>query len=88
MEDQALVLGDLDQLGQLLLVLLDVDHPLAVVAEDTEVAVDVEVDRGGLDAVVAERVDDDPARRQLLADGDVREDHGWSARYSDGATRA
>ena len=70
-EDQGLALGDLDQLGQVLEVLLDVDHAHGVVAEQPEVAVHVEVDRRRLDAVLAEGVDDDPARLELLADGAI-----------------
>ena len=43
--------GDLDQLGEVLQVLPDVDDPHGVVAEQPKVAVHVEVDRGRLDAV-------------------------------------
>ena len=87
MEDEGVVLHDLDELGQLLLVLLHVDHPLAVVPEDPEEAVHVEVHRGGLDAPLAEGVDDDPPGLELVADGSVGEDHGQWARYSEGAVR-
>ena len=45
MEHEHVVLGDRHQLGELLLVLLDVDRPQVVVAEDPEVTVDVQVDR-------------------------------------------
>ena len=43
-EDERLVAVDLDQLGQVLLGLLDVDERVAGVAEDAEVAVDAHVD--------------------------------------------
>src|ERR1035441_5943666 len=43
MEDQRRVLGDVDQLGQILLVLADVDHPTGVVTEEPKVAIDVQI---------------------------------------------
>ena len=46
-----------------------------VVAEDAEVAVDAEVDRRRLDGALVERVDDDAALGERLADRDVGEDH-------------
>ena len=76
MEDERAVLADLDQLGEVFLVLLRVDVRRRVVAEHAEVAVDVEVDRRRLDRVVAERVDDDATGRELFPDGDVGQDHG------------
>ena len=76
MEHEDVVVADLDELGELLLVLLDVDRPQAVVAEDAEEPVDVQVDRGGLDAAVPERVDADPTGGELFTDRQVGEDHG------------
>ena len=76
MEDERAAFGDLDQLGEVLLGLLRVDVRRRVVAEDAEQRVDVQVDRGRLDRVVAQRLDHDATGRQLLADGDVRQDHG------------
>ena len=67
--------ADVDQLGQVLLVLAHVDDPAGVVAEEAEVLVDVEVDRRGLDAALVERVDPDLARVERLADGAVGENH-------------
>ena len=49
-EDERAVVADLDQLGEILLVLLRVDVGRGVVAEHAEVAVDVQVDRRRLDA--------------------------------------
>ena len=43
-EDERAVSGDLDELGQLFLRLLDVDERIARVVEDPEVAVDAYVD--------------------------------------------
>ena len=68
MEDERLPLGDLDQLGEVLEVLPDVNHPHGVVAEQPKVAVDVEVHRGRLDAVESERVDDNSLCIELFAD--------------------
>src|SRR5271166_902724 len=65
-EDQGILHAHVDQLGQVLLVLTDVDNPLRVVPEEAEVLVHVEVDRGRLDAVCPKRVDDDPACLELL----------------------
>ena len=44
MQDERLVTGNLDKLGQLLLRLLDVDERVARVVEDAEEAVDAHVD--------------------------------------------
>jgi hypothetical protein len=74
-QDEGLVAGDLDHLGQVRHLATDVDVRVARVREDSELAVDVQVHRGGLDGRVVERVDLDPARRQLFADVDVRQDH-------------
>jgi hypothetical protein len=70
-EDQGVALGDVDQLGQVLEVLPDVDYPHGVVPEEPEVAVDVEVDRGRLDAAGAQRIDDDPPFLQFFTNGPV-----------------
>src|SRR5690606_2297067 len=72
---EGVVLVRLEQLGELLQVLLHVDVAHRVVAEDPEVAVEVQVDGGGLHARAVERVDDDAAGLDLLADGAVGEDH-------------
>ena len=76
MEDERAVLLHLDELGEVLLRLLRVDVRRRVVAEDAEQRVAVEVDRGRLDRVLVERVDDDAPGGELLADGAVGEDHG------------
>ena len=75
-EDERAVLVDLDQLGEVLLVLLRVDVGRRVVAEHAEVAVDVEVDRRRLHRVVAEGLDDDAPGLERFPDGDIRQDHG------------
>ena len=67
-EDEGALLLDLDELGEVLLPLLRVDEGRGVVAEDTEVPIDVEIDRRGLDRVVAERFDHDAAGGELFAD--------------------
>ena len=70
------VVVDLDQLGEVFLVLLRVDVGRGVVAEHAEVAVDVQVDRRRLHGLVAQRLDHDATGRELLPDGDVGQDHG------------
>ena len=50
MEDEATVVGDLDELGEVLLRLLRIDEGRRVVAEHAEVAVDPQVDRRRLHA--------------------------------------
>ena len=52
---------DLDELGQVLLRLLDVDERVARVAEDAEVAVDTHVDARRLEKALVVGVDFDPA---------------------------
>jgi hypothetical protein len=47
-----------------------------VVAEHPEEAVELQVDRGRLDAVLVERLDRDPTLGQGVADAPVGEDHG------------
>jgi hypothetical protein len=47
-EDEGLLLLDLDQLGQLRLLDLDVDEGIAVVVEDAKETVDPDVHAGGL----------------------------------------
>jgi hypothetical protein len=74
MEDERVV-ADVDQLGEVLLVLAYVDDPTAVIPEEPEVPVDVEIDRRGLDAGVVERFDPDMAGGECLAYGAVRENH-------------
>ncbi len=75
MEDERLVLIDLDELRELLEVLLHVDMAHRVVAEHAEPPVEAQVDRRGLEPGRVERVDDDPARVEVFADGAVGEDH-------------
>ena len=77
-EDERLAVGDLDELGQVLLSGLRIDVRRVVVAEDAEVAIRVEVDRRGLDRVVGEWLDDDAAVVERFFDLAVGEDH-WAA---------
>jgi len=76
MKDERVVPNHLDQLGEVLLVVLDVDDALGVVEEHPEEAIYVKVDRRGLDAVLAERIDDDSAGVELFPDRLVGQDHG------------
>ena len=78
MEDECLVLGDLDQLGEVLLGLLRIDVGRRVVTEDAEVAVDAQIDRRWLDRLLVERVDDDATAGEFFAYRPVGEDHGLS----------
>ena len=74
MEDERLVVGDRQQLGQVRLRRPRVDEGVAVVAEHPEAAVEVEVDRRGLEVRRVVRVDPDPARLELRADVPIGED--------------
>src|ERR1700694_5308248 len=71
MENEGLAVGDLDQLRQVLLLLLDVYNLDGVVAEEPEVPVDMEVYRRWLDTTVAQRFDHNAASQQFLSDGAV-----------------
>ena len=75
MEDERLVVRDLDELRQLLLLRLDVDVRVARVAEDPEVAVDADVDAGGLHQRGLVRLDADAALAQQAPDSAIGEDH-------------
>ena len=70
-EDERLAVGDLDELGEVLEILPDVDHADGVIAEEPKVAVDVQVDGRRLDALGAERVDDNPFGIDLFTDRPV-----------------
>ena len=64
MQDERPVVVDLDQLGQLLLRLLDVDERVARVVEDAEVAVDAHVDARRLQQRLVVGVDPDATLRE------------------------
>ena len=74
MEDERLVVLDRQQLGQVGLRRADVDVRVAVVAEDPERPVEVEVDRRRLEVVRVVRVDADRARLEGRPDVAVRQD--------------
>ena len=76
MQDERLVVADLDQLGQLRLLLAHVDVRVAAVAEDAEAVVQVQVHARRLDRLGHVRIDDDPAGLDLGADVAVGQDHG------------
>ena len=52
-----------------------VDDALGVIAKDAKVLIDVQVHRRGLDTVLAQRLDEDPAVLQGFLDRAVREHH-------------
>ena len=62
MEDERLVIRDAEQLGQIGLRGADVDEGVAVVPEDSEGSVEVEVDRRGLEVGRVVRADRDVTR--------------------------
>ena len=66
---------DLDELGQLRLLDLDVDVRVPVVVEDPEEPVDADVDARGLQERGVVRVDLDAALRDAAGDRRVGEDH-------------
>ena len=74
-EDERAAVVHLDDLGQVLLRELRVDVRRGVVAEDAEVAVDVQVDRRRLHVLLVDRLDDDALGRQGFFDRTVGEDH-------------
>src|SRR6266536_1479420 len=76
MEDERPFVAHLDQLGQLLLGLPDVDERVAGVVEDAEVAVDADVDAGGLQERLVVGVDLDAALGEETPDRPIGEDHG------------
>ncbi len=80
MEDERLVVLDPEQLGQVGLGRADVDVRVAVVAEDPEAAVEVEVDRRRLEVGRVVRVDPDVAGLDRRPDVPVRQDAHRSPR--------
>src|SRR3990170_4835477 len=74
-EDECLVARHLDELGQLLLLRLDVDERIAGVAEDAEVAVDAHIEARWLHELGVERLDPDAAFGDESADRSIGEDH-------------
>jgi hypothetical protein len=74
-EDEFPPLLDLDQFCEVLLRLLWIDVGSRVVAKDAEVPVDVEIHGGRLNRAVPQRLDDDAAGLELVADRLVRKDH-------------
>jgi len=75
MQHEHAVLVDLNQLGEFGEVLLDVDLTHRVIAEHEEEPIESEIDRGGLDAGLVQRVDDDAPGCEFFADRVVGEDH-------------
>jgi hypothetical protein len=78
MQDERAALFHLHQFGQILLRLLRIDVGSGVISEHAEVAIDPQVDGGGLERTFPERLDHDAAALELLAYGLVREDHDRS----------
>ena len=74
-EDERLVAVHLDQLGQVLLSLLDVDERIARVAEDAEVAVDAHVDARRLEERFVVGLDADAPFGEQAPDRAVGKDH-------------
>jgi hypothetical protein len=75
MEDERAFVVDLDQLGQVLLRLLDVDEGVAGVVEDPEEAIDADVDARRLQQRLVIRIDDDPVFLEQPGDRPVGENH-------------
>jgi hypothetical protein len=70
-QDHRRIRADVDEFGQVLLGQFHIDNALGVVAKDTKKVVYVQVDRRGLDALVTEGINNDPARVDCLFDGPV-----------------
>jgi hypothetical protein len=80
-QDEGLGVFDRDQLGQVLVGLLDVDVGQSVVAEDAELASQAQVDAGGLEEALLPGVDNQPPGLDLFADAVVAEDgRGFTSR--------
>jgi hypothetical protein len=77
-EDEGAIL-DRDQLGQLLLLDLDVDVGISVVVEDAKQAVDADVDARGLQERLVVGVDLEASLVQEPGDRGVGEDHDRDA---------
>jgi len=76
-EDERLLrVSHLDELGQVLHRLLDVDEGVTGVAEDPKEAVDANVHAGRLNELLVEGVDRDAALFDQAADGAIGQDHG------------
>jgi hypothetical protein len=75
-EDEWPLVVDLDELGQVVLRLLDVDEGVARVVEDAEEAVHPHVDARRLEQLAVIRLDLDPALVEQPRDRSVRQDHG------------
>jgi hypothetical protein len=75
MEDERAFVVDLDQLGQVLLRLLDVDERVARVVEDAEETVDPDVDARRLEQLRVVGVDLDPSLVEQPRDCSVGQDH-------------
>jgi len=73
-EDERLVVPDRQQLGQVRLRLADVDERVAVVAEDPEAPIEVEVDRARLEVGRIVRLDPHAPRLQCGPDVAVGQD--------------
>jgi hypothetical protein len=73
-EDERLLFCYRCEVGQLAVVLFDVDEGQAVVAEDAKLLAESQVDAGGLQIAVLPGVDDQPAGLDLFADAVVAED--------------
>ena len=74
-QNERLCLADLDQLGQVFHLLLDVDERVAGVPEDAEEAVDAYVQAGRLQEGLVIGLDLDPALRELAPDGAIGQNH-------------
>ena len=75
MQHERIVRLDLDQAGEVRLLLGRVDNGVLVVVEQPEVPVDPDVDTGRLDHVQIQRIEDDAIRLKLGADVPIREQH-------------
>jgi hypothetical protein len=75
MEDQGQVFADVDQLGEIFLVLPDVDYPAGVISEQPEVPIDVQIDRRRLYATVVAGVNGNAPGVEGFTDRTVRENH-------------
>ena len=86
-EDERVLVVDLDELGQLRLLDLDVDERVAVVVEDAEEPVDADVDARRLQERRVVRVDLDPPLGEQAGDRRVGEDHRGDSMTAESSSR-
>src|SRR5215213_5890314 len=82
MQDERLVAGGFDDTGQFRLIGSRIDVRIAMILEDSEVAVEADVDTGRLDQLGRVRLQGNPAPMDLRSNVAIREQHGGNVSAS------